>query len=186
MTIVTINKIKVDVAEPACRKRACFWLGYVYRTRDARDQPRPVCGRRHATGCPTNSVCATCKTASVEDPGSKCDGCGAPRTAPQPSAPTCQTCTRPTAPGYSRCERCRESERNTIAAKLELGLCRRCGTELPTECATVHCEGCLAVLRERRAEKLARKECERCSAPTDGRTLCGACIAKRKAARSKP
>jgi hypothetical protein len=98
---------------------------------------------------------------------------------------TCQTCSRPAAPGYSRCASCRESERNQIAAKLELGLCRRCGCELPESCPTVHCPGCLALIRERRESKLARRECERCSAPTDGRTLCEACIAKRKAARSK-
>ena len=76
--IVTINRKRVDVYEAACRTRDCFWLAYDYRHLDARGQPRPVCGRRHQTGCPTNSVCPTCRTVSIEAPGARCprQSCG--------------------------------------------------------------------------------------------------------------
>jgi hypothetical protein len=70
--IIMIKRKRVDVADAACRTRECFWLGYDNRRRDAKGQPRPVCGRRHQTGCPTNSVCPSCRVASVEQPGSRC------------------------------------------------------------------------------------------------------------------
>lgn len=70
--IVLINRKRVDVADAQCRTRECFWLYLDGQRRDAKGQPRPVCGRRHQTGCPTNSVCPLCRRASVNQPGTPC------------------------------------------------------------------------------------------------------------------
>jgi hypothetical protein len=83
--LVKIGKLKVDVLDTKCAKRDCFVLGFnkgsfsqgrgytSYHT-DANGKrvEKPVCGTRHYGGCPSNSVCATCRTVSVEAPGGRC------------------------------------------------------------------------------------------------------------------
>jgi hypothetical protein len=83
--LVKIGKQKVDVLEAACATRECFSLGfdkgsftpgrgYTSYHRDAKGKTieKPVCGTRHYRGCPSNSVCSVCRTASVEPPGGPC------------------------------------------------------------------------------------------------------------------
>lgn len=87
--IVRIQGRKVDVARRDCASRPCFSLGFdkgsfsqgrgytSYHT-DARGRrvEKPVCMTRHLRGCPVNSVCATCRTASVLAPGERCESWG--------------------------------------------------------------------------------------------------------------
>lgn len=84
--LVKIGRRQVDVADRDCAKRECFVLGFdkgsftpgrgytSYHT-DAKGRrvEKPVCGRRHYHGCPVNSVCSVCRTASVLAPGTKCE-----------------------------------------------------------------------------------------------------------------
>lgn len=88
--LVKIEGRHVDVADVGCKSRSCFALGFdkgsfspgrgytSYHT-DAKGQrvERPVCMTRHLRGCPTNSVCPTCRLASVDEPGAACSrhGC---------------------------------------------------------------------------------------------------------------
>jgi hypothetical protein len=77
-------KIKgVQVKDRACFKRACYRLGFdrgvFVQGRGYvkyHDAPIKVCATRHLYGCPVNSVCSECRTASVETSG-QCDRCGA-------------------------------------------------------------------------------------------------------------
>lgn len=83
--IVKIGKRKVDVADHGCAARDCFVLGFdkgrfsvgrgytSYHTDSkGRHVERPVCMTRHLRGCPKNSVCPVCRSASVRFPGSRC------------------------------------------------------------------------------------------------------------------
>lgn len=97
----------------------------------------------------------------------------------------CLTCSRPAAPGYVRCDACRESQRMQHAARVELGLCRSCAAPLPTGCTVQHCDMCRAAAAELRRQRRARGECERCGAPSGVATYCDVCLAKRKAARDR-
>lgn len=92
--LVRIKGRKVDVLDQRCGKRDCFALGFdkgtyavgrgytSYHT-DAKGRrvERAVCSTRLYHGCPTNSVCPVCRSASVEVPGSKCNrqGCDGER-----------------------------------------------------------------------------------------------------------
>lgn len=87
--LVKIGKRKVDVAGKDCATRPCFTFGFdkgsftpgrgytSYHT-DAKGRlvEKPVCMTRHVHGCPINSVCSTCRRASVDGPGAKCDAWG--------------------------------------------------------------------------------------------------------------
>jgi hypothetical protein len=83
--LVKIGQRKVDVVDPACAKRECFVLGfdkgsftpgrgYTSYHQDAKGNrvEKPVCSTRHHRGCPSNSVCDTCRSASVDPPGGPC------------------------------------------------------------------------------------------------------------------
>lgn len=82
---VKYNGTKVDVLDAACLKRACFELffdkgtyspgrGYTKYYTDSRGRyvAHAVCGRRHLSGCPVNSICPVCRIESVIAAGAKC------------------------------------------------------------------------------------------------------------------
>jgi hypothetical protein len=84
--LVRIGGRRVDVARSDCGGRPCFQLGfdkgsyspgrgYTSYHRDARGRrvEKPVCMTRHLHGCPSNSVCPSCRTLSVLAPGERCD-----------------------------------------------------------------------------------------------------------------
>lgn len=84
--IITINRRRVDVARSDCGTRPCFMLGFdkgsytqgrgytSYHT-DAKGRriEKPVCMTRHLRGCPVNSVCPLCRSASVLAAGETCE-----------------------------------------------------------------------------------------------------------------
>lgn len=89
--IVQIKRQRVDVARRDCATRECLRIGedkgtfcqgrgYTSYHRDSKGRlaPRIVCLTRHLNGCPCNSVCPEpeCRTASVLQPGEKCERCG--------------------------------------------------------------------------------------------------------------
>lgn len=82
---VKIGKHRVDVFDRRCPDRPCFRLGldkgifvqgqgYTSYHRDAKGNlaARPVCATRHQSGCPSNSTCPKCQSASIAEPGSVC------------------------------------------------------------------------------------------------------------------
>ena len=82
---VKIDGRLVDVADQDCPNRSCFSLGFdkgsfaqgrgytSYHTdKKGRRVEHPVCFTRHLRGCPTNSVCPLCRSASIRDPGVLC------------------------------------------------------------------------------------------------------------------
>lgn len=85
---MTMIKIKgrlglVDVSSKKCANRPClhvhedkgtFTPGVGYTSYHAK--PRLVCMTRHQFGCPQNSVCAKCRTVSVDASGVPCDRYG--------------------------------------------------------------------------------------------------------------
>ena len=69
----------VDVLDSLCAKRSCFSLGFdkgtfsqgrgytSYHTdKRGRRVERPVCMTRHLRGCPSVSICPSCRTTQVE------------------------------------------------------------------------------------------------------------------------
>lgn len=73
----------VDVRDAKCHDRPCYCggfdkgsfvpgRGYTYY-RDRKE--RRVCMTRHVQGCPTGSMCPTCKTLEVDGPGTECAWC---------------------------------------------------------------------------------------------------------------
>ena len=86
---VRIGDLLVDVVDSDCPDRDCYSLGFdkgsfsqgrgytSYHT-DAkgRRKERPVCMTRHLRGCPSRSVCPSCRTLSVREPGCPCPNAG--------------------------------------------------------------------------------------------------------------
>lgn len=78
--IVRIERQNVDVVDKNCKTRECLQIGmdhgpYVQGrgyTMGSKYKSKPVCLRRHLHGCPVNSVCPLCRSASIEAPGAKC------------------------------------------------------------------------------------------------------------------
>ena len=83
--IVRIGDLLVDVLDTDCPGRSCYGLGFdkgtfgqgrgytrYHTDGKGRRVERPVCATRHFHGCPSNSVCATCRTVSVDPPGGDC------------------------------------------------------------------------------------------------------------------
>ena len=79
--------LTVDVVDAKCFDRPCYRLGfdkgsfvqgrgYTKYHRDAKGKTveYPVCYTRYLHGCPTNSGCPLCHSASVSQPGEPCDG----------------------------------------------------------------------------------------------------------------
>jgi len=82
---VKIGTVSVDVLDRECSNRPCYWLGYdkgsysqgrgytsYHKNVQGRRVEFPVCMTRHLRGCPSNSVCHTCRTISVRPPGQPC------------------------------------------------------------------------------------------------------------------
>lgn len=87
--LVKINRRNVEVLDRECRNRSCFSLGFdkgsyspgrgytsYHRDAKGRTVEKAVCGTRHHRGCPVNSVCPTCRLATVKMPGSPCEHAG--------------------------------------------------------------------------------------------------------------
>jgi hypothetical protein len=84
--LVKVGKLKVSVADRECPNRPCYHLGFDKGTfvqgrgytkyhRDAKGNTveYPICFTRHLHGCPINSICPGCHSASVSEPGKPCD-----------------------------------------------------------------------------------------------------------------
>jgi len=84
---VKVDGILVDVRNSECPKRPCFELGFdkgsfspgrgytsYHRDKKGKYVEYPVCFTRHLHGCPVNSSCPKCHSASTRQPGEPCDG----------------------------------------------------------------------------------------------------------------
>lgn len=77
---IKIGGRMVDVVDAKCAKRPCLQVGTDHGpfvqgrgyTNPSGHTAKLVCLRRHLHGCPVNSVCPTCRSASIEDPGAPC------------------------------------------------------------------------------------------------------------------
>jgi hypothetical protein len=79
---VRIRGKLVDVLDRKCGERNCFALGFDKGTyapgrgyTSYHNKQRPVCWTRHLDGCPSRSICPSCRTLSVDPPGSACGWC---------------------------------------------------------------------------------------------------------------
>lgn len=71
--LITIGTHQVDVLDTRCPNRSCYIFGFDKGTfvrgrgyTNYWSTPKPVCWRRHLSGCPVTGVCSVCRTAAVE------------------------------------------------------------------------------------------------------------------------